>query len=191
MPENNQAALFVAGPTWQRLLKIHEVSKETYASTLKRAMELLTDAVVGDERLKYPPQRNAPLPARYERPLMLGGVQVGMYLSAFKTAKQQRYFFWALKAGEIRVPYKRKHSAGLGGAIGATVWAENDHVVGLVGINELYAPYARLVVGDDDEQALYHQGHWWQFEPTVIKIAAERQDEMIEVAIAELVARLV
>jgi hypothetical protein len=31
----------------------------------------------------------------------------------------------------------------------------------------------------------------WQCEPTAIKIAAEWQDEMIEVAIAELVARLV
>jgi hypothetical protein len=189
MPEHD-VALHIGGPTWARLGRIAQTAPPALRQTLARAMQLLTDAIMADLP-PYPPQRNTPLPAQYRLPHLRNGYPTGsMYASKFKTFAQQRYFFWALRQGLIQAPYKRRHSAGLAGAISSEVVAANDHVSGAVGINEDYAPYARYVVGNDDEQAAYHQGHWWQFEPTVTRLAETHTDPAAARALDELTAYL-
>jgi hypothetical protein len=53
-----------------------------------------------------------------------------------------------------------------------------------------YAAYARLVVGDDEDQAEYHQGNGWQFERVASAAAAARKDAAITKAVRELIGRL-
>lgn len=72
----------------------------------------------------------------------------------FKTEKQRRYFFWALREGIIQVPYRRT------GTLGRkwTTEVSPDGRQGRVGNN---TPYAPLVQGTREQQASYHaQGGW-------------------------------
>lgn len=190
--------LTITGPTWDALqrLGLHE---DALRAVLVDAMHQLTDAVIAG--LVYPPQSNAALPLVYARPHMRKGLPTGYaYRSGFKTLKQQRYFFAALRAGTIRVPYKRRHSAGLKGSWskqegGSGVAVEGDAdfqsaVVGTVGINETYAPYAKYVVGNDAQQAAYHKGWWWQFEPKVAQLARDHVWQAVGRATADMLKKL-
>jgi len=76
-------------------------------------------------------------------------------LQPFKTDKQRRYFFWALRSGAINVPYKRR-GAGGGLAGGWTVIFTGDGLNAVVGNAVSYGPY---VMGSHS-QALYHAGNW-------------------------------
>ncbi len=80
----------------------------------------------------YPPQTNAPQP--------------------FKTSRQRRWFFWALKTGQITVPYVRT------GLIANSWRAKKDGWSHWLLENS--AAYAHLVVGRGT-QARYHEGNWW------------------------------
>lgn len=83
----------------------------------------------------YPPQRNAPQP--------------------FKTARQRKYFFWALKTGRIQVPYRRTGRLKKGwrtridlrgGEATLVLWNVEPHAEGVMGRN----------------QWGYHRSHWYR-----------------------------
>ncbi len=111
------------------LRKLASDYKETIDQTVK---DWTQEQRSGLKSFGYPPQRNAPQP--------------------FKTERQRRWFFWALRTGVISVPYKR--TGILASSWRATKQSWSHWVI------ENSASYAALVVGRD-EQALYHKGHWW------------------------------
>ena len=80
----------------------------------------------------YPPQTFAPQP--------------------FKTARQRRWFFWALKTGQITVPYSRTGTIANSWRTRKEGWSH--------WVLENSAPYAALVVGRGT-QARYHRDNWW------------------------------
>jgi hypothetical protein len=83
----------------------------------------------------YPPQTRKPQP--------------------FKTARQRKYFFWALRTGKIQVPYRRKDKVKKG-------WRSRIDLrgsdVSLVAWN--IDPAAEGLMGRN--QWGYHRGNWWQ-----------------------------
>jgi hypothetical protein len=72
----------------------------------------------------------------------------------FKTEKQRRFFFWALRTGKIEVPYRRTRT--LGRKWTTKVEYINGGVVGTIGNATPYAPY----VQSRADQAKIHAGHW-------------------------------
>ena len=70
----------------------------------------------------------------------------------FKTDRQRRYFFWALREGLITIPYRRT------GTLGRkwTHRVERGGRRGVVGNNTAYGP----LVQSGDQQAGYHRGTW-------------------------------
>ena len=80
----------------------------------------------------------------------------------FKSDKQRRYFFWALNAGKITVPYHRealmvKSLSGTTADSIASVTPIHGGVEGRWGTNIKYAP----MVIDKYKQVAYHRGTWW------------------------------
>lgn len=96
---------------------------------------------------KYPPQVSRPQP--------------------FKSDKQRRYFFAALRRGEIKVPYRRT------GTLGRrwTTEVSPDGRRGVVGNN---TPYGPLVQGDASQQVRYHAAGGWRRVDHVARIEARR-----------------
>jgi hypothetical protein len=90
-------------------------------------------------------------------------------VAQYWTDKQRRFFFYALKANLIQVPYRRGSSPGSQRL--AQRWAiairGNSAVLG----NN--ATYAKLVLGRKAEQSLYHRGNWDSVEDVVKKHGAE------------------
>lgn len=83
----------------------------------------------------------------------------------FKSDKQRRYFFYALRKGLIGVPYQRGSSPGSRNLKQLwTVEAESPTRV-VVGNNAPYGPY----VQDRERQSRYHQQTGW---PTAQGVAA-------------------
>lgn len=73
------------------------------------------------------------------------------YGVAFFTAKQRRYFFWALKEGIISSPYKRTNTL-----------RDNWVIVGQ-GLDEMVVnqtPYAGLVMGDGTQNRMHQKIGW-------------------------------
>lgn len=71
-----------------------------------------------------------------------------------RTAKQRRYFFWALKQGIIKVPYTRTGKLGQ-----SWTWEITQTGAGLrgtVGTNMSYAKW----VQNEESQAAIHRGNW-------------------------------
>ncbi|MGQ9491727.1 MAG: hypothetical protein ACUVS6_13725 [Anaerolineae bacterium] len=86
--------------------------------------------------------------AQYPRPPERGA------FTGFKSDKQRRWFFAALRQGLIQVPYVRT------GTLGRS-WTQRidltaDGMVGRVGTNIAYAPF----VQDRERQAEIHRGRW-------------------------------
>jgi len=76
------------------------------------------------------------------------------YPKMLRTAKQRRYFFWALKQGIIQVPYVRTGKLGQ-----SWTWEITQTSAGLrggVGTNLGYAKW----VQKEDSQARIHRGNW-------------------------------
>jgi len=122
-----------------------------------------------DGRLPPYPAGNAPpLPRIYRR---------NGRLSKFKTAKQQRYFFWALRTGAITVPYTRTGT--LQRRITTRSEVEGDTVTGYIGTD---VPYAEYVIGDDSQQAPIHKNRWWQLAKEVDKNIDGAAEAMIQKA---------
>jgi hypothetical protein len=92
--------------------------------------------------------------------------RASVYGSAFQTDKQRRYFFYALKAGLIEVPYRRGTSPG-SRTLGRRWTIETSHngLTATVGNN---TPYGTLVQAKD-KQSLYHQAVGWQTDEDVIE----------------------
>lgn len=72
----------------------------------------------------------------------------------FVSAKQRRYFFYALRAGLIQVPYRRTGTLGRRWTMQITQGAES--ITGILGNNTTYGPW----VQDKTQQATIHQGRW-------------------------------
>lgn len=101
----------------------------------------------------------------------------------FKSDKQRRWFFWALRSGQIDVPYRRTGTLGKSWTTDVRVTSEN--IRGVLGNVRPYAPY----VQDEERQAQMHKGHW----PTVqmlLRAPAARMQKYFEQAIARTKERL-
>lgn len=72
----------------------------------------------------------------------------------FKSAKQRRYFFWALKEGLIQVPYVRTGKLGQSWTWKVTVTGSG--LRGEVGTNLSYAHWVQR----QGSQARIHRGNW-------------------------------
>ena len=104
------------------------------------------------------------------------------YPQMLRTAKQRRYFFWALAKGIIKVPYVR--SGKLGQSWSWDVSTSADGLHGKVGTNYKSAPY----VQSKARQARIHQGNWQTDEDAL----REKKDEIIQrfrKAVREALAR--
>lgn len=100
----------------------------------------------------YPSPSGEPLPQIYRRTAADGTT----YISAFKSQKQQGKVFALIKEGKI--PYKR--SGGLGRSITSAISnLTGSSVTVRIGTALKYAP---LVIGDVDQQSLYHYDTWWR-----------------------------
>lgn len=86
--------------------------------------------------------------ARYPEPPTPGT------FAGFKSEKQRRWFFAALREGLIEVPYRR--TGMLGRSWTMRIDSTVDGIEGRVGTNIVYAPW----VQDKDRQAAIHQGRW-------------------------------
>lgn len=94
---------------------------------------------------------------------------------AFQSEKQRRWFFWALRSGQIEVPYRRTGT--LGKSWTTDVNATSDSIRGVLGNVRSYAQY----VQDEELQAQMHKGHW----PTVqmlLRAPAARMGRFFEQA---------
>jgi predicted nicotinamide N-methyase len=126
--------------------------------------------------------------------LRAAGVQIAGWLAeypavsrrkqAFKSEKQRKYFFAALKKGEIEVPYRRGmswKSERLGQRW--TMEEADDGNTVVVGNN---ASYARLTQ-DRDEQAAYHKATGWRTvqdaEETQVPVVLELAKYYVEEAL--------
>ena len=72
----------------------------------------------------------------------------------FKTARQRRYFFWALRQGFIQLPYHRTGKLGQSWTWRITVTGSG--LRGQVGTNLRYAKW----VQNEESQARIHRGNW-------------------------------
>jgi hypothetical protein len=81
--------------------------------------------------------------------------------SKFKTEKQKKYFFWALKTGVIKVPYVR--SGKLTNSITHSVKLVDDGAEIRVGTNDNNngKGKAKYVLGEPGEQSHYHEETGW------------------------------
>lgn len=68
--------------------------------------------------------------------------------------KQRRYFFYALHAGLIQVPYRRTGTLGRRWTMQIT--QASDSITGILGNNTIYGPW----VQDKTQQAEIHRGRW-------------------------------
>lgn len=117
----------------------------------------IADAIAEEQVL--PRGRKYPAPSRKKQP--------------FKSAKQRRYFFAALRSGKITVPYVRTQGLAAN---------TSKQRLGLTGMAVKFTrPYAKFVIGDQDEQADYHKGTW----TTVTGMAQEIEADAKTVGIAE------
>lgn len=127
---------------------LNVVHSERLLAYVGRRIGIAAESVVPE----YPLVSGKPLPKIYQRRRKDGTT----YLSKFKSQKQQGKVFMLLKQGKI--PYRR--TGQLGRSITSAIKElTNASVSVVIGTNTPYAPY---VIGDDNEQALYHKGVWWQ-----------------------------
>ena len=99
----------------------------------------------------YPPQTNEPQP--------------------FKSERQRRWFFWALAAGLITVPYVRTGNIANSWRARQEGWSH--------WVLEHSAAYAALVVGRE-KQVRYHQGNWWIAEDIIEDDVKDLTEDLTE-----------
>jgi len=114
--------------------------------------------------------------------------RASVYGAPFQSEKQQRYFFWALKAGEIEVPYHRGESA-RSERLGQS-WTIDDQDGGLTQVIGNDTSYGKLVMGsyDQGEQSEFmHQSGWTPYdqivdayEDTIIQNVQDAMDREME-----------
>jgi hypothetical protein len=86
----------------------------------------------------------------------------------FKSARQRKYFFWALKNGVIQVPYVR--TGKLGQSWTYKIETTGAGLRGVIGTNMGYARW----VQNEDSQAAIHRGNWL----TDARVVSQRRDEI-------------
>ena len=148
---------------------VSEVVKKLDPQDLERhlsiALEGAADRCVRDDVRRYPPPSRGPM--------------------KWKSAKQRRWFFAALRRGEIEVPYRRGQSPG-SERLGASWTKPVARKVGagliqaIVGTNVSYARY----VQDSGFQAAIHKGNW-----QTVQDVARRQAQPIKRFIEQSLAR--
>lgn len=84
----------------------------------------------------------------------------------FKTARQRRFFFAALRSGRIVVPYRRTHQLAQG-------WFALPYAASRLDIANRNPDIAKLVMGEKGEQAAYHKGTWDTVNTVAKRIDAE------------------
>ena len=121
-------------------ITVHVVVSETLARVLQTNIDGIAEpvirAIANDSAL--PKLGVYPDPSRKKQP--------------FKSAKSRRYFFAALRRGQITVPYQRSGSL-------ARNWKLTS-VAGGVGKIVNSRPYDKFVMGEAEEQARYFAGTW-------------------------------
>lgn len=106
---------------------------------------------------KYPPSRRGPQP--------------------FKTLKQQKFFFWALREGYIDVPYRRGMSPKSESLADAwTVVMRNGGREAVVGNDTSYGPW---VQDEDKPQSYYHKKTGWPTKQEVIRTQGPKVRDVI------------
>jgi hypothetical protein len=98
-----------------------------------------------------------------------------VYGQTFKSDKQRRFFFGALKHGAIQVPYRRGQSPG-SEKLGQSWTVEANDLYATVGTAVSYAP----LVQKRDAQSLYHRAVGWQTAEDV----AERETDAVVSGVA-------
>ena len=95
--------------------------------------------------------------------------RASVYGSSFKSIKQRRFFFAALRDGRIEVPYRRGMSPG-SQAFGRrwTIAAQNNGLTQVVGNNAGYGPYLM----DTEKQTAYAKAMGWRTTQAVADEAA-------------------
>jgi len=114
---------------------VRKLGKAIALSTLRPAMQRSVNWI-HDDVVKYP-----------ERP------SAGSF-AGFVSDKQRRWFFAALRRGDITVPYVR--TGALGRRWTTKITMGPDALVGTIGNDTEYAPF----VQSKDQQAQIHQGRW-------------------------------
>jgi len=142
--------------SWNRVRNsLRALASEYRDATDNTVKDWTKDQRAGMKRFGYPPQRNAPQP--------------------FKTDRQRRWFFWALRTGQITVPYQRTGRLANSWRARQEGWSH--------WVLENSAAYAALVVGRG-KQAKYHEGHWWVaediIENDVPNLTRDLSDEIVE-----------
>lgn len=102
------------------------------------------------------------------------------YGVAFFTAKQRRYFFWALKEGIINTPYQRTNTL-----------RDNWVIIGQ-GLDEMVVnqtPYAGLVMGDGEQNRM-HQKIGWKTVEARLKENGQRIAKAIQQAADRAIRKL-
>lgn len=120
---------------------------ENALRTLATQNRGVTDKTIG----KWTKETRAYLKG-YGYPAQSGRVQ------PFKTDRQRRWFFWALRNGLIAVPYRR--TGRLANSWRAERRGPSDWLLG----NS--AEYSGLVIGEG-RQSKYHEDNWWTAESLI------------------------
>lgn len=103
----------------------------------------------------------------------------------FRTAKERRWFFWALKRGLIRVPYRR--TGNLGRTWTTLVQDMGGAVTGRVGNR---TRYAKWVQGAKGEQAQEMSARNWQRIDSVLRRERRTIERFFREALDGMVRRL-
>jgi hypothetical protein len=124
------------------------VSKFGRLATFTNLRPAMSDSLnkVWNEVAKYPPP-----PASSAFP-------------GFKSEKQRRFFFAALRDGLIQVPYRRTGT--LGRSWTTRIDVTVNSIEGRIGTNIIYAPW----VQDKGQQAMIHQGRWQTVQDTLERL---------------------
>lgn len=88
----------------------------------------------------------------------------------WKSQKQRRWFFAALRSGKLHVPYRRRESAGHAGGWNSRVTVTSSQIIGVV---------TNVVPGGawvrhPTQQAAYHKGTW----PTTDDMLAKNKQKI-------------
>ena len=142
-------------------IDVSEVLERIDPEKMERALEVAVDGAIDNairpEFRRYPGGKPGPM--------------------QWKSEKQRRWFFWALRTGQIQVPYGRTGDLG-------RQWTKRVRRVagGIRGVIGSDTPYAKWVI-NEPSQAQIHRGRWY----TVQKVAEQQADAVkrfIEQALA-------
>jgi len=95
--------------------------------------------------------------------------------NGFKTLRQQRYFFWALRHGEIVVPYPRGEPPSETLGRKWTTKITDGGLTGVVGNNASYAQW----VQSGKKQSRYHKLTGWKTDAQIIKSEAAMVNDIV------------